>query len=204
MKPIIMGISGGTGSGKTFIANQIKKSFEKNEVLVLNQDAYYYDLGHIPFEKRIDINFDHPDSIDIELLCTHISKLISGESVKIPVYDFSRHVRSDIINITSFAKMIIIEGIFSLYYPALRKLYTMKIFVDTPENIRLKRRITRDILERGRSKKSVEKQYIESVAPMHKLYVKPTRKYADIVVQGDGNSQDIIKIIKSKITSLER
>jgi len=172
MNTIIIGIAGGTGSGKTSLAKGILSEYGEGEVAVLEQDSYYNDLSHILYEERVTQNFDHPDSIDIGLFESHLKDLIKGNSVEVPTYDFSTHVRMGRTTSITPHHVIVVEGILTLHYPQLRNLFAIKIFVDTPPDIRFIRRLTRDINERGRTPESVNKQYLTTVRPMHEQFVK--------------------------------
>ena len=164
-------------------------------------DSYYKDLSHINYEKRIEQNFDHPDSIDINLLKKHLEQASKGDKINIPIYDFSNHVRlGETISISN-AEIIIVEGIFALHFSQLRKLYTLKLFIDTPENIRLERRLVRDIRERGRTMKSIKDQYNSTVLPMHNKYVEPSKVFSDLILDGRDNVNDITNKIEELIKS---
>ena len=202
MKPKFLGICGGTGSGKTYLANKILEIWGQDNVVIINQDSYYKDLAHMDYKNRIKQNFDHPDSIDIELLSSHLKKVMMGNKIKVPVYDFSNHIRLNKTESIQNCRIIIIEGIFALYYHQLRKLYTIKIFMDTSEKLRFQRRIERDTKERGRTLESVESQYYSSVKPMHKKFIEPSKLYADIIINGNNDIKNNIEIIAPKINSI--
>ena len=202
MKTIIIGIGGGTGSGKTSLAKGILAEYGEGEVAVIEQDSYYNDLSHIIYEKRVDQNYDHPDSIDIDLFESHLQQLLDGETIKIPTYDFSTHVRMDKTTPITQHHVIVVEGILALHYPQLRKLFTIKIFVDTPADIRFIRRLTRDIYERGRTPESVNKQYLSTVRPMHEQFVEPSKYYADLIIPEGGENKVAIDLIRTKIDSI--
>ena len=182
MNTIIIGIAGGTGSGKTSLAKEILSEYGEGEVAVIEQDSYYNDLSHILYEERVVQNYDHPDSIDIELFESHLQGLLNGKSVKIPTYDFSTHVRMDKTTTITPHHVIVVEGILTLHYTQLRDLFSIKIFVDTPADIRFIRRLTRDIHERGRTPDSVNKQYLATVRPMHDQFVEPSKYFADLII----------------------
>ena len=202
MKTIIIGIGGGTGSGKTSLAKGILAEYGEGEVAVIEQDSYYNDLSHIIYEKRVDQNYDHPDSIDIDLFESHLQQLLDGKTIEIPTYDFSTHVRMDKTTPITQHHVIVVEGIWALYYPQLRKLFTIKIFVDTPADIRFIRRLTRDIHERGRTPESVNKQYLSTVRPMHEQFVEPSKYYADLIIPEGGENKVAIDLIRTKIDSI--
>ena len=201
MNRTILGIAGGTGSGKTYAVNSLLNEYPQNSVLAISMDSYYKDLSHINYKKRVEQNFDHPDSIDVSLLENHLKQASKGNKINIPIYDFSNHVRiGETISISN-AKIIIVEGIFALYFSQLRNLYTLKLFVDTPENIRLERRLVRDVKERGRSIKSIRDQYNSTVLPMHNKYVEPSKIFSDLILDGGDNINDIINKIEELIKS---
>ena len=202
MKTIIIGIGGGTGSGKTSLAKGILAEYGEGEVVVIEQDSYYNDLSHILYEERVDQNYDHPDSIDIDLFESHLQQLLDGKTIAIPTYDFSTHVRMDKTAPITQHHVIVVEGILALHYPQLRKLFTIKIFVDTPADIRFIRRLTRDIHERGRTPESVNKQYLSTVRPMHEQFVEPSKYYADLIIPEGGENKVAIDLIRTKIDSI--
>ena len=199
MKPEVIGISGGTGSGKTFLTKKIIETSMTTNIAVIEQDAYYKDLSHMPYEDRIKQNFDHPDAIDVDLFETQLQQLINGKAIKIPTYDFSNHIRSNKTKEIPYSSIIIVEGIFVLYYLQLRKLYTIKVFIDTSEKVRFQRRMDRDIKERGRTPESVELQYDSTVSPMHEKYIELSKNHADLIVQEEYDLKDVINMINTKI-----
>lgn len=202
MERLIIGFCGGTGSGKTTLAERVIKAVGGDGVLV-NMDCYYADNPHLPFEERVKVNYDHPDSIDTDLLITHLKALKEGNSVMRPTYDFARHLRSDEWVRLDSAKVIIVEGILLFENPELLKLLNVKIFVDTDADVRVLRRLVRDVSERGRSIEGVIKQYLTTVKPMHERFVEPYRRKADIIVPEGGHNDVafnmIIDTIKRKI-----
>ena len=202
MKTIIIGIGGGTGSGKTSLAKGILAEYGEGEVAVIEQDSYYNDLSHIIYEERVAQNYDHPDSIDIDLFESHLEQLLDGKTIEIPTYDFSTHVRMEKTIPIRQHHVIVVEGILALHYPQLRKLFTINIFVDTPADIRFIRRLTRDIHERGRTLESVNKQYLSTVRPMHEQFVEPSKYYADLIIPEGGQNKVAIDLIRTKIDSI--
>jgi uridine kinase len=181
-KPLIIGVAGGTASGKTTIANAIMASINHPQMVMIPHDAYYRDAGHLPLEERARINFDHPDSLETDLMVRHLRELIAGRAIEMPVYDFSIHARLKRGIVKKPAKVIIVEGILIFCEQALRDLMDVKIFVDTDADLRFIRRLKRDIEERRRSMESVIGQYLGTVRPMHDAFVEPSRKYADIII----------------------
>ncbi len=202
MKPKIICISGGSGSGKTFISNEIIKTYIKENIALIKQDYYYKDLSHVKLQNRINHNFDHPNSIDLPLFKSQIKKLTLGKNIKIPTYDFSKHIRLKETTQISNKKLIIVDGLFTLYYKQLHKFYNFKIYIKTPKKLRLQRRIHRDIKERDRTLESIIYQYNSTVKHMHKKFIKPSKKHADLIINGDRTINKIMKIIKPELDSI--
>ena len=202
MNSVLIGIAGGTGSGKTSLAKGILADYGTGEVTVLEQDSYYKDLSHILYEERAARNYDHPDAIDIVLFENHLISLLAGDSVQVPVYDFSTHVRMDKHRTITPHHVIVVEGILVLHYTQLRNLFSLKVFVDTPADIRYIRRLTRDIKERGRTMELVVNQYLKTVRPMHEQFVEPSKYFADIIVPEGGQNKVAIDLIRTKINSI--
>lgn len=203
MKTTIIGIAGGTASGKSLVS---KKVFEESSlygsVVVIKMDDYYKDLSNLSLEERAQINYDHPNSFDIDLLVDHINKLKNGESINKPIYDFSIHNRTNETDLISPVNVVIIEGILIFAIPEIRELFDIKLFVDTPDDIRFIRRLKRDIKKRGRDVESVITQYLETVRPMHHLFVEPSKQYADIIVPEGGKNKVAVDFIVTKIVQL--
>jgi uridine kinase len=196
---MIIGICGGTGSGKTTVANRILESVSASEVAFIQQDSYYRNLKDLPLDYRNAVNFDHPDALDNDLLVHHIRKLKAGGSVELPIYDFKTHTRLNETVLIEPKPIVIIEGI--LIYADARLLEQMdiKVFVDTPDDIRFIRRLRRDIAERGRTVDSVIEQYIGTVRPMHMQFVEPSKRYADVIIPEGGHNLVSIDLISGKI-----
>lgn len=201
-KGILIGLAGGTGSGKTSVARAITQTFGTPEVVLIEQDAYYKDLSHLPFDQRVKNNFDHPQSIDFELLYDHIQTLLEGGSVAAPVYNFKTHTRTEETQHLDSHHILVLEGIFALYDEKIRNLMDIKLFVDTEADIRLLRRLTRDMNERGRTLDSVIEQYCMTVRPMHNQFVEPTKIHADIIIPEGGQNKVAIDLLQTKIRSL--
>ena len=199
---ILIGIAGGTGSGKTSVAKELTREFRRSEVTLIEQDAFYRDLSHLPIEERQKINFDHPDAVDFELMKDTLERLLRGETVKIPEYDYTTHSRSDTVHEMERHHIIVLEGILCLLDESIRNMMDIKIYVETADDIRIIRRIRRDINERERTLESVIVQYYSTVRPMHKQFVEPTKKYADIIIPEGGRNVVAIDIIRTKINSL--
>jgi len=201
---LVIGIAGGTGSGKTTVANAILEKVGEKKVSYLPHDAYYKDLRNLPPVQRENVNFDHPNSLESSLMKTHIEQLKAGQEIKLPIYDFTTHTRTDkTIDIPS-NPIILVEGILIFVDPELRKLFDVKLFVDTDPDIRLIRRIQRDITERGRKVESVLHQYQETVRPMHLEFVEPSKRYADIIIPEGGHNVVALEMVIARIESLLR
>lgn len=201
-KAILIGIAGGTGSGKTSMAKNIVRDFNPDQVVVIEQDSYYHDLSDIPLDARNRHNFDHPDAYDFNLLKNQMKMLLEGKSVEIPIYDYKTHTRKKETRQISGHKIIVLEGIMVLVDPELRNLMDIKIYIHTADDIRFIRRVTRDISERGRSLDSVINQYLETVRPMHEQFVAPTMHYADIIIPEGGHNEVVIDLFETKLQSL--
>ncbi len=192
---MIIGICGGTGSGKTTIAHKIVERVGEENVILVEQDAYYLDLADLPLEMRRSVNFDHPDSIDSAAIANHIGALKRGEAVDVPIYDFKTHTRSELTRHLEPKPVVILEGIMLFAQPLLFNLLDAKVFVDTPDDIRLLRRIRRDIDERGRTLEQTLKQYEKTIRPMHLEFVAPFKNKADLIIPGGGNSEVAIDFL---------
>lgn len=201
-RPVTIGVAGGTGSGKTTVSNQILERVGHKHIAYFPHDAYYRDLSHLSGEERAQINFDHPDSLDTELLIEQVKQLQQHQSVEIPTYDFTRHMRLEETNPVGPQPIILVEGILIFAEPELRKLFDIKIYVDTDADIRFIRRLKRDINERGRTADSVIEQYLSTVRPMHLKFVEPSKRYADVIVPEGGFNWVAIDMIADRIRSM--
>ena len=202
-KPILIGIAGGTASGKTSIADVLLENFKKdNSVCIIKEDDYYKDQTSMPMEERVKTNYDHPDAFDFDLMLEHLKKLLNCETIEKPTYDYTVHNRSDKTQIVEPTDVIILEGLFALYNPEIRKLESIKIFVDTDADIRFIRRLNRDIEERNRTMKNVMNQYLTTVKPMHEQFIEPTRKYADVIIPKGKDNVVGVDLLKTKINSI--
>ena len=201
---LIIGIAGGTGSGKTTVVNQITEELKHEEVDVISQDSYYQDTSHLSFEDRKKINFDHPKSIDFELLAEHLKKLRSGNNIQQPVYSFKEHNRTGETIVIKPRKVVIVEGILILTHPEIRELFDIKIYVHADSDERLIRRLKRDIAERGRDLEEVLWRYQTTLKPMHQQFIEPTKEFADIIIPTNRYNTvavDIVQtIIKDRLT----
>ena len=201
MKPLIIGIAGGTGSGKTTVARRIYEGLKGVNVVVIQQDAYYIDLSHLPLKERKKVNFDHPSAFDNDLLIEHLNRLTTGKKIEKPIYSFTDYTRKAETERVSPQEIIILEGILVLADKRIRDLLDIKIYVDADEDERFIRRLIRDTKERGRSMESVIEQYLNVVKPMFLQFVEPSKRYADIVIPQGGLNDVAIDIIVSKIKS---
>ena len=201
-KPLIIGIAGGTASGKSSVSKILYDAFSGQTVTLLRQDDYYNDQGHLTMEERTKTNYDHPLSIDTELLLKHLKKLIMGYSIEKPVYDYTQHTRSEETEAVTPTSIIIVEGLFVLEDIKMRELLDIKIFVETDDDIRFIRRLIRDTTERGRTQESVIAQYTESVKPMHEQFIEPTKRYADVIIPEGKTNTVAIDLLITKINSI--
>lgn len=196
-KPYLIGIAGPSGAGKSFLADHLRKHLPDSIVLAL--DAYYPDLRNLPLREREHLNFDDPAILDSKLLLEHIGQLCRGQSIQQPVYDFSCHTRSETTRPIYPASFVIIEGLFTFFWPELRELLETRVYVDLPDELCLERRIARDVHERGRIRESVERQYRESTVPMANLNVRPTAKFAEVIVSGSGPIESSIDAVLAHV-----
>ncbi len=201
-KPVVIGVTGGSGSGKTSVTQAIYESLKAHSILVLEQDYYYKDQHELPFEERLKTNYDHPLAFDNDLLIEHIEKLLRYEPIEKPVYDYSIHTRSDKIIPVEPQDVIILEGILVLEDERLRNLMDIKLYVDTDADLRIIRRLTRDIKDRGRTFDSVIDQYLNVVRPMHNQFIEPTKRYADVIIPEGGQNHVAIDLMVTKIQTI--
>ncbi len=203
LKPILIGITGGTGSGKSAVVKSIIKSIPPTDIAMVEQDAYYKDQSDLPMEERVKTNYDHPLAFDNDLLIRNLNQLIEGKSIEKPIYDFETHTRYKDQTVTVNPKSIIIlEGIMILEDERLRNLLDIKIFVDTDADIRILRRIKRDINDRGRTIESVMQQYLSTVRPAHLQFIEPNKRYADIIIPEGGHNAVAIDLLVSKLRAI--
>ena len=201
-EPYVIGIAGGTGSGKTTFSRELVATLMTNKIVYLSHDSYYRDLSDLPFSERVKVNFDHPDSLETDLLIKHLEILKSGKAVDIPIYDFVEHTRRKETEHVEPQPVILIEGILIFAVKELRDLMDMKIFVDTDADIRFIRRLLRDVKERGRDLDSVVTQYVNTVRIMHNTFVEPSKRYADIIIPEGGENSVAIDLLTTKISSI--
>ena len=202
MQPIVIGVAGGSGSGKTTVVRRIVEAVDNSRVTVLDHDRYYRDRNDLRLEERALLNYDHPDSLETDLMVKHVLELRAGRSIEAPVYDFARHARTEATETITPGRAIIVEGILIYTDPALRKLMDVKVYVDTDDDTRFIRRLRRDISERGRTVESVIEQYMSTVKPMHLEFVEPSKRYADIIVPLGGHNLVAIDMLLTLIRGL--
>ncbi len=206
MRPLIIGIAGGSGSGKTTIAQKVRSTLAQEQaaqagdsVTMIEHDAYYRDRSDLSFEERSQLNFDHPDALETSLLVDHLRALRAGEGVDVPIYDFKHHRRSGEVRRVAPVPVVIVEGILVFVESALRDELDVKIYVDTDSDIRAFRRIRRDIEQRGRTFESVREQYYKTVRPMHLLFVEPSKRYADVILPEGGDNQIGVELVSALV-----
>jgi uridine kinase len=198
-KPMIIGVAGGTASGKTTVSHKILETVGPKQIAYIMHDAYYRDLSHLPFAERKAFNFDHPDSLENELMITHLELLLQGRTVDIPVYDFAEYIRTDRLEQVESRQIILVEGILIFADRRLREMMNIKIYVDAPADLRFIRRLRRDVAERGRSVHHVIEQYLQTVRPMHLEFVEPSKRYADVIIPRGGRNIKAIQMIIAQV-----
>jgi uridine kinase len=198
-RPYVVGIAGGTGSGKTTVADRLASAMPPGRCVTLDHDAYYRDQGHLPPDDREAINYDHPSVLDSALLALHLRELRDGRTIEVPIYDFATHTRRRETRTVAPARVILVEGILVFAEPALREQMDIKIFVDTDADIRLMRRIRRDLEERGRTFQSVRDQYHATVRPMHLEYVEPSKRWADVIIPEGGDNRVALDVLLGQL-----
>jgi uridine kinase len=202
MRSIVIAVAGGTGSGKTTVANEILQRVGAEHIAYIPHDAYYRDLSHLPPRERDQVNFDHPDSLESGLLVEHLKELRAGRAVEIPEYDFTTHTRTQRTRRVEPAPVILVEGILVFVEPELRQLFDVKLYVDTDADVRFIRRLRRDIEERGRSVESVCEQYLSTVRPMHMEFVEPSKRHANVIIPEGGFNEVAIEMVAARVRGL--
>lgn len=200
--PLVIGIAGGSGSGKTTVAQEILQRVGPERIAFLQHDSYYKDLSGLPPAQKAEVNFDHPNSLETELLTQHIASLRDGKPVEVPIYDFSTHSRTSRTYTVQPRGVILVEGILIFTEASLREMFDVKIFVDTDSDLRFIRRLERDITERGRTTESVIKQYQSTVRPMHMEFVEPSKRYADVIIPEGGHNTAALDMVVARVESL--
>jgi uridine kinase len=201
-KPFLLGVAGGSGSGKTTVAERLAGIVGGTDLALLRLDAYYRDRNHLPFEERAAINYDHPDAFDWPLLLDHVQALVDGLAVHVPVYDFATYLRLPDRLTVEPARIVVVEGILVLYEPQLRERFDLKVFVDTDDDVRFIRRLERDIAERDRSAASVIEQYLTTVRPSHLQFIEPSKRYADVIVPHGGMNAPALDVLLARMREL--
>lgn len=202
VRPLVIGVAGGSGSGKTTVSNAILDRVGRERIAFLQHDSYYHDLSHLPLEERREVNFDHPDAFDNELFVRHLDALLEGRAVDVPTYDFASYVRLEATELVRPQPVVLVEGILIFGDTALRQRMDVKLFVDAEGDMRFIRRLQRDVAERGRSVTSVIDQYLHTVRPMHLEFVEPTKRYADIIIPRGGLNAIAIDMVVARILVL--
>jgi uridine kinase len=201
-RPYLIGVAGGSNSGKTTIAERLADLMGTEHLSLIRLDSYYISRGEQPIEVRAAANYDHPDAFDWELLNDHLAALTAGASVEVPVYDYANHDRSGKSNVVAPGRVIVVEGILVLWEPRLRERFDLKIFVDTPADLRIIRRLRRDVAERGRTPDSILDQYLATVRPSHELFIEPSKRYADVIVPEGGLNRPALEVLLARVREL--
>ena len=201
-KPFLIGVAGGSGSGKTTVAERLAGLIGEPELALLRLDAYYRDGDGLTFEQREAVNYDHPDAFDWPLLLAHVQALADGLEVRVPVYDFATYERLEERVAVAPARVVVVEGILVLYEPALREQFDLRVFVDTDADVRFIRRLERDVAERGRSMESVIEQYLGTVRPSHEQFIEPSKRYADVIVPHGGMNAPALDVLLARVREL--
>ncbi|MBI3536084.1 MAG: uridine kinase [Chloroflexi bacterium] len=202
MRPVLIGVAGGSGSGKTTVSAAILERVRPDQLALIQHDMYYRDRSHLPAAERARINYDHPDSLETDLLVAHLQDLRAGRAVEIPQYDFALHIRKKEMRRVEPRPVILVEGILIFVDAALRHLFDVKIFVDADSDLRFIRRLERDIAERGRTRESVVAQYLETVRPMHLEFVEPSKRYADVIIPEGGHNLIAINMVVARMQEM--
>ena len=201
-RPFIIGIAGGSSSGKTTVTERLATLTGDEHLSLIELDSYYLDLGDAPIDERRMVNYDHPDAFDWALLNDHLAALANGASVPVPVYDYAQHNRSDQVRMVAPARIIVVDGILVFWDRALRERFDLKIFVDTAADIRLIRRLRRDVAERGRTPEFVIEQYLETVRPAHERFIEPSKRYADVIIPEGGLNRPALEVLLARVREL--
>ena len=201
-RPYLIGVAGGSNSGKTTIAQRLAEIMGDEHLSLIRLDSYYVKRTHEPMEVRVAANYDHPDAFEWQLLNDHLAALTVGASVDVPIYDYAIHDRSDQCQVVRPSKVIVVEGILVLWEPRLRERFDLKIFVDTPADLRIIRRLKRDVAERGRTPESVLDQYLATVRPSHELFIEPSKRHADVIVPEGGLNRPALEVLLARVREL--
>ncbi|HEX6658274.1 MAG TPA: uridine kinase [Ilumatobacter sp.] len=201
-RPYLIGVAGGSNSGKTTIAERLADVIGTEELSLIRLDSYYITMRDEPIEVRAAVNYDHPDAFDWDLLYRHLQRLTAGESVQVPVYDYTIYDRTDEFELVGPGKVVIVEGILVLWEPRLRGMLDLKVFVDTPADLRVIRRLQRDVAERGRTQESILEQYLTTVRPSHEQFIEPSKRYADVIVPEGGLNRPALDVLLARVREL--
>jgi uridine kinase len=202
IRPFMIGVAGGSSSGKTTIAERLAELTGEDHLSLIELDSYYSDRGDEPLEERMQVNYDHPDAFDWPLLNDHLAALANGASVPVPVYDYAQHNRSGEVRMVEPARIVVVDGILVLWERTLRERFDLKIFVDTAADVRLIRRMRRDVAERGRTPEFVIDQYLETVRPAHERFIEPSKRYADVIIPEGGLNRPAIDVLLARVREL--
>jgi uridine kinase len=201
-RPFLIGVSGGSNSGKTTIANRLAELMGADRLSLIKLDSYYIERSHEPIEQRATANYDHPDAFDWDLMNDHLAALTAGASVDVPIYDYAIHDRSDRFERVKATRVVVVEGILVLWEPRLRERFDLKIFVDTAADERLIRRLRRDVAERGRTPDSILEQYVTTVRPSHERFIEPSKRYADVIIPEGGLNRPALEVLLARVREL--
>ena len=201
-RPYLIGVAGGSNSGKTTIAQRLAEVIASEGLTLIRLDSYYVSMHDEPIEVRAAFNYDHPDAFDWDLLAIHLERLTAGESVEVPIYDYTIYDRTDQFELVVPGKVVVVEGILVLWEPRLRSMLDLKVFVDTPADLRVIRRLRRDVAERGRSQESILEQYLTTVRPSHEQFIEPSKRYADVIVPEGGLNRPALDVLLARVREL--
>jgi len=203
-RPFILGVAGGTCSGKTTVAERLVELMGEEDLALVKLDSYYWTRDDLPIEERALMNYDHPDSFDWPLLIQHVRSLCAGDAIPVPIYDYAHHTRSGEVRIVGPAKIVVIEGILVLDVPELRDLFDLKVYVDADADLRFIRRLQRDVVERGRTTESIVTQYLETVRPCHLQFIEPSKRHADVIIPHGGMNEPALDVLLARVRELVR
>ena len=201
-RPYLIGVAGGSNSGKTTIARRLEEVIGSDDLSLIRLDSYYITMPDQPLEVRAAVNYDHPEAFDWDLLDDHLERLTVGETVKVPIYDYTIYDRTDEYEVVVPGKVVVVEGILVLWEPRLRDRFDLKIFVDTPADLRIIRRLRRDVAERGRTAESILEQYLTTVRPSHEQFIEPSKRYADVIVPEGGLNRPALEVLLARVREL--
>lgn len=203
-RPFLIGVAGGTCSGKTTVSERLAELAGEQHLALIKLDSYYITRDHQPIEERALANYDHPDAFDWPLLNDHIAALVNGATVPVPIYDYANHTRSGEVRMVAPARIVVVEGILVLYEPRLRERFDLKVYVDTDADLRLIRRLTRDVAERGRTPESIVSQYLTTVRPSHEQFIEPSKRHADVIFPQGGLNEPALEVLLARVRELVR